>query len=222
MNFLGCSHRANDGRDALDLSEPPPVGSYVSLYFPHSDRAGRSDHVTTDFRSPLGRQGTWEFVVETNITGSAVELSWKNISSLPPGYGLQLYDPHESKVFDLRERDGYRFVCDEPRTFTLTVDLARTAQDRNGARPGGFRLHQNRPNPFNPVTSIGFEMARASHVKIGIYNVEGKEVRILCDGSRAAGQHRVSFDARGLAAGVYFCRMLADGFSDTKKMVLLR
>jgi hypothetical protein len=50
----------------------------------------------------------------------------------------------------------------------------------------------------------------------------GTRVQVLCDEKRPAGHHQVSFDARGLAAGVYFCRMLSDGFSDTRKMVFLK
>jgi len=92
--------------------------------------------------------------------------------------------------------------------------------------PGKFTLRQNYPNPFNPVTSISFALPRQSAWTMRIYNVIGKLVREF-EGSAAAGDHTITWnglDAAGnsAASGVYFYRFEAAGYTETKKMVLLK
>jgi hypothetical protein len=86
----------------------------------------------------------------------------------------------------------------------------------------GFDLAQNFPNPFNPVTTIAFDLPRASMVNLAIYNVKGQRVETLVDGRREAGRHRVSWDGRGIASGVYFYRITTDDGSLVRKAVLLK
>jgi uncharacterized lipoprotein YddW (UPF0748 family) len=88
--------------------------------------------------------------------------------------------------------------------------------------PTTARLHQNFPNPFNPATIIGFELATESYVTLRVYDMLGREVATLWDGMALAGYRQVTFDARGLPSGTYFVRMTADGIIDTRKMQLVR
>jgi hypothetical protein len=88
--------------------------------------------------------------------------------------------------------------------------------------PSSYALHQNYPNPFNPRTQISFSLPQASHVTLEIYNVLGQRVATLADGDLEAGHHTVSWDAAGLASGVYFYRLTAGQFTDRKKMLLLK
>lgn len=79
-----------------------------------------------------------------------------------------------------------------------------------GATPAAFTLLPNYPNPFNPVTVIPFRLARSAEVRVEVWSVTGERVAILADGRRAAGTHRIAFDATGLASGIYFYRLTAD------------
>ncbi|MBN2565501.1 MAG: T9SS type A sorting domain-containing protein [Candidatus Eisenbacteria bacterium] len=88
--------------------------------------------------------------------------------------------------------------------------------------PSMFRLEQNSPNPFNPVTAVRFAMPKKARACIRVYDVGGRLVRVLLDEEREPGHHEITFDARGLPSGVYFMRMEASGFSDTRKLVLLK
>jgi hypothetical protein len=88
--------------------------------------------------------------------------------------------------------------------------------------PNQFELQQNYPNPFNPETTIRFSLPRASHVTLKLYDLMGKEVAILVDGRLEAGGHKVVFDARTLVSGVYFYRMQAEGFADTKRLIVMK
>ncbi|MBU0983495.1 MAG: T9SS type A sorting domain-containing protein [candidate division Zixibacteria bacterium] len=94
--------------------------------------------------------------------------------------------------------------------------------DTDNLLPADFLLHQNHPNPFNPVTQIEFDLPRLSLVKLDVYNVMGQRVVTLIDGTLRAGVHRVEWDATGVASGVYFYRLTAGAYEDTKKMVLLK
>jgi photosystem II stability/assembly factor-like uncharacterized protein len=88
--------------------------------------------------------------------------------------------------------------------------------------PRGFSLDQNYPNPFNPSTTIKYALPSRSHVTLTVYNTLGQSVRELVNGEMEAGCHSVSFDASGLASGVYFYRIRAGDFVSTKRLLLLR
>jgi hypothetical protein len=88
-------------------------------------------------------------------------------------------------------------------------------------------LSQNFPNPFNPSTTIAFGLSTGGHVSLRIYDVSGKLVRIVSEGQRPAGHYEVVWDGKDkngepVASGLYFSRLIATGFSQTRKMVLLK
>ncbi|CUT01050.1 T9SS type A sorting domain-containing protein, partial [Candidatus Kryptobacter tengchongensis] len=88
--------------------------------------------------------------------------------------------------------------------------------------PKEFALYQNYPNPFNPSTFIKFDLPREAKVKLGVYDVMGRLVKVLIDEQMQAGRYRVEFRGDGLASGVYFYRLEAGGFVSVKKMVLVK
>jgi hypothetical protein len=83
-------------------------------------------------------------------------------------------------------------------------------------------LGQNYPNPFNPQTTIGFSIAQPSRVTLSVFNVRGQLVQTLVDDEMAAGTHTVPFNADRLASGVYFYKLNAGSFTETRRMVLLK
>lgn len=94
----------------------------------------------------------------------------------------------------------------------------------SGSRPLPLRasLEQNYPNPFNPSTRIRYELPHSGHVSLTVYDVLGERVATLVDGDVQAGVQEVPFHPVGLSSGVYFYRLQAPGFTQTRKLLLLR
>ncbi len=93
--------------------------------------------------------------------------------------------------------------------------------------PRVYRLSQNFPIPFNPQTTIRFDVKERGHVDVKIYKVTGQLVKTLVDGIRDAGAYAITWDGTNnhgaeVASGVYFYRMWSKNFSRTRKMILLR
>lgn len=88
--------------------------------------------------------------------------------------------------------------------------------------PEQYNLSQNYPNPFNPITNINFSIPKTSAVKLTVYDLTGKEVEVLVNQNLSAGDYKVDFTANKLASGIYFYRLQAGNFIETKKMILVR
>jgi len=88
--------------------------------------------------------------------------------------------------------------------------------------PQGFTLSQNFPNPFNPSTTIKFSLPKATHVTLSIYNSLGQEVSKLISKDMNAGVYTTEWNATSFASGVYYYRIVASGFVQTKKLLLLK
>jgi hypothetical protein len=107
------------------------------------------------------------------------------------------------------------------------ASAATVTGDETPLVPAAFALHQNVPNPFNPVTRIRFDLPRTARVRLNIYDVSGKLVRKLVDAEMEPGSKDILWDGRdgggrSVASGIYFYRLTAGDFVQTRKMVLLR
>ncbi len=88
--------------------------------------------------------------------------------------------------------------------------------------PNEYYLSQNYPNPFNPRTTIKYQIPEQGFVTIKVYDVLGSEVSTLLNEEKPVGSFKVEFDATNLSSGIYFYRLQAGAFVETKKMVLLK
>jgi glucose/arabinose dehydrogenase len=86
--------------------------------------------------------------------------------------------------------------------------------------PVDYFLSANYPNPFNPSTTIRFGVPVSSQVRLSVFDILGRELRVLVNDTRLPGSHEVSFDAAGLASGVYLYRLVAGSFVETRKMLV--
>jgi photosystem II stability/assembly factor-like uncharacterized protein len=97
-----------------------------------------------------------------------------------------------------------------------------TGIEENKYSPSQFSLSDNYPNPFNPTTVIKYSIPSALNVELAIYNSLGQTVRVLENGFKSAGNYSVTFNAAELPSGIYFYKLEAGQFSQTKKMILLK
>jgi len=88
--------------------------------------------------------------------------------------------------------------------------------------PERYTLSQNYPNPFNPTTKINFDLKSSAFAMLRVYDITGREVRILVNEKLSAGSYSYDFNASELPSGVYFYQLQAEGFMETKKMILLK
>ncbi|MBU0473430.1 MAG: T9SS type A sorting domain-containing protein [Bacteroidetes bacterium] len=109
----------------------------------------------------------------------------------------------------------------------LEPHIIRPSVEEDNLTPNEFVLHQNYPNPFNPTTTIKYSIPEelalnATHVKLIVYDILGREVATIVNQVQQAGNYEVVFDASKLSSGTYLYRILSGKFSDSKKMILLR
>jgi C1A family cysteine protease len=110
---------------------------------------------------------------------------------------------------------------------TAPPELPQDVDETNGALPGSYQLRQNYPNPFNPNTTIDFDLPARSTVTVTVYDVLGRTIKTLTSGVMPAGRHTVEwtgkdYNGKPVSSGVYFYRLAADDFAQTRKMLLLK
>ncbi len=226
-NRCGVSSQARDGRDEFDFSEPPVFDRYVSLAFVDRSTNGGTRLLGGDFRAPSDTGWQFDLLVRGN-TGEPIRLTLGDSTHLPDDMELKLVDENGNWLCDLGRKGSVNLPeipGDSGVLYRLLVgrrDSGRSSSDDAGERPSSVVLFQNRPNPFNPVTEISFFLPEASMVSLDIFNLTGQRVAKLSDEFRDAGTHTISWNAGGLASGVYFYRLEAGERVCTRKMVLLK
>jgi hypothetical protein len=174
---------------------------------------------------------SWSTLSEINNYGFFVQKcddlkSWTDVANcFQPGYGTTV-DQHIytftdntqplGKYYRLRQvdLDGTNHFSDVLSDMATSVDPTTVVKE--------FALYQSYPNPFNPKTVVNSQLPVGSHVRLIVYDALGREVAVLVDEERPAGSYRDTFDGSGLASGVYYYRLTAGSYADTKKMVLMK
>jgi hypothetical protein len=88
--------------------------------------------------------------------------------------------------------------------------------------PDEFYISQNFPNPFNPSTTFNFNLPVASNLKISLFDLNGKLIKVLENGYKTSGYHEIRINAADLTSGIYYCNFETDENIVTRKMILLK
>ncbi|MFN3345717.1 MAG: T9SS type A sorting domain-containing protein, partial [Chloroherpetonaceae bacterium] len=176
----------------------------------------------------------WETASETESNGFTIlrrpqgESNWTEVASYQTTNELRAqnalngasysYTDHThlevGKVYEYQLREtGFDGQVATLQTLSLTIRF-------NTAR--AFELAQNYPNPFNPTTTIRYQIPTAQTVSLKVYDVLGKEVATLVNGRQEAGSYSVPFNASRLSSGMYFYRLQAGEYVETRKMMLVK
>ena len=124
---------------------------------------------------------------------------------------------------DLQSAPKYQALLDRA-CDASTVGVAPPEEDGPPPvdRPARVALHPNAPNPFNPMTTVSFDLPRRAEIRLAVYDLKGRHLSTLIDGVVEPGRHRVAWRPTELASGTYFLRLVADGRSEVRKCALLR
>lgn len=198
----------------------PPLGPNVSgpeLYL-SSDEHG----IFTSFERiirPASDSAIWHLNISTS---GDHELQFSRVSSLADqGYRLYLRESPYGQMHEIQQDQSVTVMGQVHELFAKCIDEALDGL------PADFWLSANYPNPFNPNTVISFALPEACEVELSVYNVLGQKVRALARGSYAAGKYEATWNGRDyqnrpVSSGIYFYRLDAGSFGQTKKMMLMK
>jgi len=117
------------------------------------------------------------------------------------------------------QKENIYHLCNEPFDYSkFSTGVNESYTDT----PKSFVLHQNHPNPFNPLTSIEYDLPKGGYARLEIYNSNGQLVDVLIDGYKTRGAHMAVWNSHTRSSGTYFYRFRFGDFTETKKMVLLK
>jgi hypothetical protein len=173
--------------------------------------------------------------IRTNVIGKFFDLSlnpksnefivYDTLGGKNPMGNFAVYGGGKYLVFTTRGKflfqPDYTIVFTDGDAYGVTISSITKVEDES-TRPFEFSLEQNFPNPFNPVTKIKYSIPQESFVTIALYDLLGKEIRKLVNENKSPGNYEIEVDASGLPSGVYFYKMQAGNFIETRKMVLVK
>ena len=130
-------------------------------------------------------------------------------------------------MWDVYASDGFEDVESSNGPWSLTIDAGWVISVDNNTIPEVFALHNNYPNPFNPVTNIGYDIPELSRVSIDIYNIAGNKVKTLVSKEHQPGRYKVQWNATNesgapVATGMYIYKIRAKDFVSVKKLLLMK
>ena len=152
-------------------------------------------------------------LVEGFYTSKVAKANWREVGQKLSNAALSIY-ANDSYVFAGVDNGG---VWRRP--ISQITPVERNPVTPN---PSAFRLEQNYPNPFNPTTTISYEIPLRTYVRLLVFNVLGQRVETLVNREQAPGRYTVQFNSVKLASGVYFYRIRAGTFVETKKLMVLK
>lgn len=209
-----------------------PFDKFVKLTLHSGDEVnaslylGKSGEINSDYSlPPVPPQGIFDARFGTD---KMVEVLGKNHQiRLTPSSKEIVLSAGNAKGMKFRVRDEVdgtllNAELTEETPVVIPANLSSILIESMEAIPLTYELSQNYPNPFNPVTVIKYQIPNDGLVKIAVYDVLGKEVKLLVNGFRTAGVYEARLDAGSLASGVYFYRMTAGSFDQIKKMMVLK
>ena len=226
---LGRRKHASNGAGIFDAPIFPGIEKNISIAMDLDGSTGFK--YIRDIRSLDDFNGIWN--LRLNDLEDEFMISSNQMGPLPKGLQVGLVNINERKVL-LNFLDHEQVI---PNNKNNVYDLKVIAGDQEyvesmsqeilSSIPEEFSLGQNYPNPFNPITQMEYSLPQSSKVVISIYNVLGQEIKTLVNKEQDYGYHYVSWDGtdrlgKSVASGVYFTQMRSDGFSQSKKMLLLK
>lgn len=204
---------AKDDRDILRLSSLNGLANEFSF-------SGSEGNYVFEGRSSLVESD----IIPTKLTlaeDGAYQLRWNMSETAPEAWQFTLHDDLLGVEITMNSLSSYSFDQLSGSTSRFRVSVNRV--DGNAPEiPTVYSLAQNYPNPFNPTTTIQFSLAEPATVRLEIFNALGQIVAVLVNEQLESGQHQALFNASSFSSGVYYYRIEAGNFAETRSMVLIK
>jgi hypothetical protein len=172
--------------------------------------------VSTDTSVYMIDAAQWNFA----LTGGYNLRAGGTVPGNASGY-TSVYDVEIDEAGYVYTQSHYGWTVDKWR-YNGALPIITSVEEIPGEVPERFMLQQNYPNPFNPATTIEFSLVSGGYVTLKVYDILGREVATLVDGEQASGTFRLMFDASDLPSGTYFYTLKSAGYSETKRMLVLK
>lgn len=232
-NYIGAADHSADGLDPNDEYEPPAMGKAVSAYFTAREN-DKDIKLSANYQS-VGQKGyAWDMVVENRGNRPMIELSW-DLMNLPPGLMISMVDLNHHEIININSSEKYEFRAGKINPFKIYAGNSEfiNQEIQKLKLPDKFSLYVNYPNPFNPGTTIRYDLKLGSTVTLSVYNALGQKIRTLIKNkAQTTGSYSAYWDGkdalgRQVASGVYICRIDVKDingktFRKSNKMMLLK
>jgi surface protein len=226
--WMGFKAGAERGFGPEDAAKPPAVGPHVRA----GVSAGEAPSLARSWKPRPEDGARWDLRLSLHsgapyATERTATVRLAEHGEWPEGFRRYVLDLDRDQRLPVTNGtvkvEGLR--DDVPRRLRVIVGTEAFARRASEEAPLTFeetKLRVNAPNPFQRSTTISYQLAEAEDVTIQVYDVLGRRVGTLVDGRQQAGVHEVTWQARGMASGTYFCRMEAEDYTATQKMTLVR
>jgi FlgD Ig-like domain len=232
--WFGLDLTATDDIDPLlgesDLPPPPPANAFDARFWIPPFNGALSSW--RDYRAPgdppaFPFVGTKDHVIKFQSTDFPITISWDLPQTIDTSSVIK--DPFDFQVLSFSGTDSMVVTLSAIPSVEITVNYIDVVgiEAEDDLTPDDYALLQNFPNPFNPSTSIKFKVPETSNVTLRIYDMLGQEVRTLFNGEVQSGTYTVNWDGLNnsgvqMSSGNYVYRMIANGFVQSKKMILFK
>lgn len=214
--FIPGNANLNDIEVFLSVQQPSVSGIIAKLKAPNGQ-----ERSLVSINGGQGN-GILTFFKDGNTALSSFNAPWSYLAAPFQAFNLfGLTSPQGNWVLSVQNTTGQP----EGKLLGWGLRINNTVtgvQPVTGNLPEKFNLKQNYPNPFNPVTTVEFSVPKESKVKLKVFDILGKEVMFLVNQNLQAGNYKIDIDASLLSSGTYFYKMESDGYSDVKKMILIK
>lgn len=230
-----------DPHDAYKLFSLNPQS--INLFSTLNQHRLQKNVLPKELKSRLDIPLSFDAPERTSLT-----FKWdRELENIPAGWELKLIDNEQKREINLRDSEQYSFTAStsqEENTsnqlseqdrylnkadrdeydsrFTLSIEPKAKDNIASKDLPESVKLKPNYPNPFNPQTTIPFELSQDSEVKLTIWNMIGQKVATLVDGLVEAGTHEETWNASSMPSGIYIARFEVSGTVFTRKMTLIK
>ncbi len=191
--------------DDIDLSLRSPTGT---SYILSNDRGGTNNDMLTMFYDLADSAGS--------------DLNAPSSMMIKPQVGFGNAGSNANGYWRLTATDDNATNVDSGIVYRWWLEFEQPTLITNNSNPSQIELRQNYPNPFNPSTVISYRLQTSGYISLKLFDITGRQVAVLEEGRKEAGEHELKFEAGDLAGGAYFYKLSAGGVEEVRKLILLK